>query len=245
MTMPSAPKGASGVLLPTVLDELGVDIVSGTLPAGHTFTLQQLSERFGISRTVAREVMRALEQMGMVSSSRRVGIKVLPESSWDIFDLVVMKWRWRVDSHRERMMAELDELRCAIEPFAATTAAQRRTDEQAERLTKLATDLAELLERQDAEDLHDEIIEANRLFRRALFEASGNKMIGALAATVCSTHDCLPNGDSIFSPEGDSFPQAHIELARAVEQRDVAAAAAASRVICQATGQAAPAHNQD
>ena len=57
-------------LLTSILDTLGEQIVSGALEPGHTFTLQDLSNRFGISRTVAREVMRALEQLGLVSSSR-------------------------------------------------------------------------------------------------------------------------------------------------------------------------------
>ena len=64
-------------LLTSILDTLGEQIVSGALEPGHTFTLQDLSNRFGISRTVAREVMRALEQLGLVSSSRRVGIKAV------------------------------------------------------------------------------------------------------------------------------------------------------------------------
>uniref|UniRef100_UPI002614CF92 GntR family transcriptional regulator n=1 Tax=uncultured Corynebacterium sp. TaxID=159447 RepID=UPI002614CF92 len=51
--------------LESVLDTLGSDIVSGVIAASTTFTLQDLSDKYSISRTVAREAMRALEQLGL------------------------------------------------------------------------------------------------------------------------------------------------------------------------------------
>ena len=80
-------------LLDNVLAELGQDIISGTLPEGRTFTLQDLSDRFDISPHRGREAMRALEQLGLVSSSRRVGITVRPRSSWAVFDKSIIDWR--------------------------------------------------------------------------------------------------------------------------------------------------------
>ena len=71
--MPAPRESAAEPLMASVLATLGKEIVSGAMPAGHTFTLQDLSTRFEISRTVAREAMRALEQLGLVTSSRRVG----------------------------------------------------------------------------------------------------------------------------------------------------------------------------
>lgn len=99
MTLASkTPTAPAEPLLNNILDTLGTEIVSGIIPEGDTFTLNDLSTRFKISRTVAREVMRALEQLGLVLSSRRVGIKVLPASQWDVFDQAVIGWRWKADS---------------------------------------------------------------------------------------------------------------------------------------------------
>lgn len=77
-------------LLSHVLDEIGAEIVTGVIKTDQRFTLQDISVRFGISRTVAREAMRALEQMGLVMSSRRVGLTVLPMSEWNVFDQQVI-----------------------------------------------------------------------------------------------------------------------------------------------------------
>ena len=103
MTEPSAP------LLSTVLDTMGADIVSGTLAAGERFTLTDLCARFGVSRTVAREAMRALEHLGMVSSSRRVGITVLPISEWAVYDPAIISWRLGAEKSRDRQRASLND----------------------------------------------------------------------------------------------------------------------------------------
>ena len=114
---------SSQPLLSSILDTLGEEIVSGKQPEGHTFTLHDLSERFDISRTVAREAMRALEQLGLVSSSRRVGLKVLPQSEWNVFDHAVISWRLRSNEQRPAQLASLRELRDSVEPGAARLAA--------------------------------------------------------------------------------------------------------------------------
>lgn len=59
-----------------VLDELGAAIANGSLPPGTVLRSEELQERFGASRTVAREVVRVLETMRLTSSKRRVGVIV-------------------------------------------------------------------------------------------------------------------------------------------------------------------------
>ena len=112
------PKSQTLPLLETVLNQLGSDIVDGSLGEGQTFTLNDICTRFDISRTVAREAMRALEQLNMVSSSRRVGITVRPKKDWAVFDSAII--RWRLDNQKERgnQLRSLTELRTAVEPVA-------------------------------------------------------------------------------------------------------------------------------
>jgi len=54
----------------------GHAIVSGEYPPGGVLTLDGVSTRHGVSRSVAREAIRVLESMGMVASRRRVGITI-------------------------------------------------------------------------------------------------------------------------------------------------------------------------
>lgn len=76
-----------------VLAELGPRIVEGTLPAGTVLTLEQLRVDFGVSRTIAREVVQVLVSMGLLESRRRTGIRVLPRERWDAFNPAVVRWR--------------------------------------------------------------------------------------------------------------------------------------------------------
>ena len=61
----------------TVLAEVGPRIVRGDLAEGALITLDWLGETYGVSRTVAREVVQVLVSMGLVESRRRTGIRIV------------------------------------------------------------------------------------------------------------------------------------------------------------------------
>ena len=218
---------SSQPLLSSILDTLGEEIVSGKQPEGHTFTLHDLSERFDISRTVAREAMRALEQLGLVSSSRRVGLKVLPQSEWNVFDHAIISWRLRTEEQRAAQLASLRELRDAIEPSAARLAAVSATKEQARRLCELADQIVELAG-QDAGN-SDAFQEADLEFHALMLGASGNEMFVALTSPIMD----IMSGRALYGimpddPHVDTM-QIHVELAAAISRGDADAAEDASR----------------
>src|SRR5437016_13101274 len=92
MIMVMADNGRTG-LHGSVLDQLGLLITSGELPAGQVLRIEQMESRFGVSRSVIRETIRVLESMGMVASRRRVGVTVAPRAAWNVFDPQIIAWR--------------------------------------------------------------------------------------------------------------------------------------------------------
>ena len=223
------PRTPAAPLLDNVLDELGRDIVSGALPEGKTFTLQDLSNRFDISRTVAREVMRALEQLGLVSSSRRVGITVRPRSSWAVFDQAIIDWRLASPSERRLQLRSLSELRSGVEPQAARLAAAAATTVQREELASLAARMRELGE--SGEGSSPEFLEADVRFHALLLEASGNEMFAALAPSMLSVlHGRTRYGLQPAAPAPEALT-AHEELARAIADGDESGAEQQSRAL--------------
>ncbi|WP_037842252.1 FadR/GntR family transcriptional regulator, partial [Streptomyces sp. NRRL WC-3549] len=76
-----------------VLDALGLEISSGEFPPGCVLRTDELAQRFEVSRTVVREVIRVLESMHLVASRRRVGVTVLPTEEWNVYDPQVIRWR--------------------------------------------------------------------------------------------------------------------------------------------------------
>lgn len=225
MAAPQAP--STEPLLTSILDTLGEQIISGALEPGYTFTLQDLSTRFGISRTVAREVMRALEQLGLVSSSRRVGIKVLPAEHWSVFNRSVINWRLSCAEQRPAQITSLNELRTAVEPVAASLAATHATPAQAQRLLELAHQLVELSGAGAGNT--PEFLDADKEFHTLILHASGNEMFSTLADPIM--HVLEGRTRYGIMPDEPSLPamRIHIDLAQAIADGDASASELASR----------------
>ncbi len=116
-----------------LLTRLGHDLVTGAIPAGAVLTMEQLEDRYGVSRTVVREVIKVLQSLGVVTSRRRVGITVQPEHAWEALSPLLVQWRLDGPGQLDQLR-EISELRHGIEPVAAGLAAQRATPEQINRL---------------------------------------------------------------------------------------------------------------
>lgn len=209
-----------------VLAELGPAIAAGEHPPGTVLRLDELTGRFGVSRTVIREVVRVLESMQLVASRRRVGVTVRPVADWDPYHPLVIRWRLtgpgRVDQLRS-----LTELRAAIEPTAAALAARRATPEQCGELTGLAIRLAATARSGDLETFLGQDI----AFHRLVLRASGNEMFARLGDVVAEVlsgrthHHLMPD-----EPEPYAV-RLHTRVAEAVQCREPERAERAMREI--------------
>ncbi|QGU08168.1 HTH-type transcriptional regulator LutR [Corynebacterium occultum] len=229
--MTSPRHGSAVPLLDSVLDRLGREIIQGVLPEGKTFTLQDLSQRFDISRTVAREAMRALEQLGLVSSSRRVGITVQPRSSWVVFNESIIGWRLECEAERRGQLRSLNELRIGIEPVAARLCSEQASPADRIRLVQIAEELAEL--GHSGKGASEEFLELDIAFHSRLLEASGNEMFMALIPSVTS----VLRGRTVFGLQPDNPEEEtldlHLRLALAIQSGDGAAAEKFSQKLLQ------------
>ena len=216
-------------LLSTVLDTMGSDIVSGTLPAGERFTLNDICLRFDISRTVAREAMRALEQLGMVSSSRRVGITVLTISEWAVYDSSIITWRLNSEKSRDEQRSSLNELRLAIEPIAASLAAQHGSPADKAEILELAQRLHSF-EEAPARRVGEQLATDLR-FHTMVLHASGNEMFAALSPFLLS----MVRGRSVFGSRKRNptagTARLHLDLAEAIHRCDATEAEKIARAI--------------
>lgn len=216
-------------LLEPVLDELGQEIVSGKVAVGNTFKLMDISERFGISRTVAREAMRALEQLGLVSSSRRIGITVRPREEWAVFDKSIIRWRLNDAGQREGQLQSLTELRIAIEPIAARNVALHASQAELTRLKELATEMRDL--GRSGKGASKEFLDADITFHELILRYCHNEMFAALIPSISAVLEGrTAHGLQPDVPEEVAMAN-HDKLADAIVARDADAAEAASREI--------------
>ena len=167
------------VLHTGVADTLGREIVDGVRPAGSVLTLEQIQERFGVSRSVARDAMRLLESVGLVLPKRRVGLVVLDSSEWGVFDPTLIGWRL-AGPGRSSQLQSLTELRAAVEPVAAAGTARHADHATRVRLVELA---AQLRQAGTAGDL-ETFLALDIEFHQTLLRGSRNEMFAALCDVV-------------------------------------------------------------
>lgn len=211
-----------------VVNRLGEDIVRGHLKPGAVFSSEQLEARYGSSRSVMREAIRVLEQLGMAASRRRVGVTIAPRHSWKVFDPLVIRWRLG-SAERDEQLRSLSELRRGFEPVAAELAAHRATPDHCAALTGA---VMEMVRHGKAGDLRA-YLAADVIFHSTLMQASGNEMIAALDGVVAEVlrgrteHDLMP-----ARPRTEAI-RLHADVATAVVSGDPVAARAAMEAIIE------------
>ncbi|MDX6347031.1 MAG: hypothetical protein QOF84_1821 [Streptomyces sp.] len=225
--MAMAQQGEGGGLHAQVLAELGPAIASGAYPPGTVLRIDELEQRYGVSRTVVREAVRVLEAMHLVASRRRVGITVRPAEEWNVFDPAVIRWRL-AGADRPRQLRSLTMLRTAVEPVAAGLAAVAATPDQCRELTVLAADMAAAGRASDlaAYLVHDVA------FHRVMLRASGNEMFARLGDVVAEVLTGRTEHHVMFSTPDPAAVTLHVRVAEAVRARDAVAAERLMREIC-------------
>ncbi|WP_460446403.1 FadR/GntR family transcriptional regulator [Angustibacter aerolatus] len=216
-----------------VLATIGPQLVSGELPEGSVLRIDEIVQQHGVSRTVARDVVKVLESLRVATSRRRVGVTVRPRREWNVFDPRMI--RWRLDgARREGQLRSLSELRRGVEPVAAALAATRADDAQVAALTAAVTGMAATGRAGDLETYLGHDVD----FHRTLLEASGNEMFAALAPVVAEVlsgrthHHLMP-----AHPEPAAI-QLHADVAAAVRAGDAATAERSMRAIVDEAQQA-------
>ncbi|MFE1588927.1 FadR/GntR family transcriptional regulator [Streptomyces sp. NPDC059402] len=211
-----------------VLDTLGPAITAGEYPAGSVLRTDELAQRFEVSRSVMREAVRVLESMHLVESRRRVGVTVLAECEWNVYDPQVIRWRL-AGSERPRQLRSLTVLRSAVEPVAAGLAARLATSEQCAELTECALGMVANSRGHRLEEylFHDVA------FHRVILTASGNEMFARLGGVVAEVLAGRTHHDVMFEDPDPAAVTLHVQVAEAVRARDAERAERLTREITE------------
>ncbi|WP_454296464.1 FadR/GntR family transcriptional regulator [Salana multivorans] len=161
--------------------ELGLEVIDGVWPEGTPRTLEEISDRFGISRTVAREASAQLEALGLVLARRRRGLVAQSPSAWNYLNPLLIEWRLH-SSQREDQLRSLTQLRLVVEPEAADGAARNADIHTRARLLPLAAEMRRTGEAGALEEFLQHDIE----FHRLILRSSGNELFAALSDLVAT-----------------------------------------------------------
>jgi DNA-binding FadR family transcriptional regulator len=117
-----------------IMAEVLGEIISGRYDDERSLPREvDIAERHGVSRYVARESIQALRDRGVLTVKHGVGTTIAPQAEWNIFDTVLLEALLRGPGGRAAA-GEARECRVLLWPEAAALAAQRRTEDDLERL---------------------------------------------------------------------------------------------------------------
>ena len=167
-----------------VMRILIADIVSGVRPAGDMLPREvDLAAEFDVSRGVARETIRAMEERGLISVKHGKGATVNEAEEWDVFEPDVLAAT--LDSERgSEVLAEYLECRRILEVEAAGMAAERATKRDVERLAAALRRMEQTAARPPGQAAEERFHEADVAFHQALIAATGNRALGGLVERI-------------------------------------------------------------
>ncbi|PLS31339.1 transcriptional regulator [Bifidobacterium margollesii] len=178
MTDTPKPSDTKLMHLP-IADRLATDIIDGPWAVGASMTLEDIQNRFGVSRTVAREAARYLEATNAVTIRRRVGLVAQDPATWAAMNPQVIQWKLHSNQRKQELLS-LTELRLAVEPAAAACATHRAPLETRAKMPVLAMEMRRHGEAGDLDPFHELDIE----FHSTLLRNSGNELFASLAPIV-------------------------------------------------------------
>jgi DNA-binding FadR family transcriptional regulator len=162
------------------------DIVSGVRPAGEMLPREvDLAEEFNVSRGVARETIRAMEERGLISVKHGKGATINDATGWDVFDPDVLAAMLETKRGSE-VLAEYLECRRILEVEAAGIAAERAGKRDLANLAAAMQRMEETAASPQSQIAEERFHRADIAFHQALIAATGNRALGGLVERIHS-----------------------------------------------------------
>jgi DNA-binding FadR family transcriptional regulator len=203
---------------------LAADVVAGRLQPGDSFpSSEELVERFGFSRTVAREALQTLSMLGLVRVQHGKRTEVRQSEDWNVLT-PVMQEALRREQLLEPIWRDLYEFRLLLEPQAAAWMAHRGSDRDLAELAALAAEMRVLAE--DVNNLR-RVLTADQAFHKLIARGAGNRVLAGVSRNFWDAVAILWLESRLTAEELSTVAQQHHLIADAVTRRDADAAATA------------------
>jgi DNA-binding GntR family transcriptional regulator len=186
-------------------------IAAGQLVPDQTYSVYQLAELLGVSRSPVREGLLRLAEAGLIEIRRNRGFRVLPPRAHDIEEIIG--------------------IRLALEPPAARLAAEQATAEEHTAIRSALDTMATAAARGDQASFWP----ADRALHDLLLRASGRPRTAAIVEQLRSTAALLGPPTTASGRTLTEIHAEHEPVVTAVLARDGAAAEAAMRAHLEAT----------
>ena len=179
-----------------VLDAIRTAIMNGVLQPRERLMEIQLAEELGVSRTPIRKALRKLELEGFIVMVPRKGAYVADLSFKDIADVF--------------------EIRAALEGLAAGLAAERITEEELETMERLIVGKQEAINSGDI----DKLVEVDTKFHELLYQSSRNDRLATIISNLREQIQRFRLTSLSFPGRNKESLREHKQLLEAIQARD-------------------------
>ncbi len=180
-----------------MLDAIREAIINGILKPRERLMEIQLADELGVSRTPIREALRKLELEGFIVMVPRKGAYVADISFKDIADIF--------------------EIRAALEGLAAGLAAERITDEELEAMERHLVEKADAIHNHDMERL----VEVDTKFHESIYRASRNERLLPIINNLREQIQRFRATSLAYPGRMKQSLEEHRALVEAIQARDV------------------------
>ena len=163
-------------------------IVSGELAPGSVLRQEQLSERFGVSRTPVREALRKLAALGLVSFEPNKGVRVRTLSHEDLREAFLVR------AELEALVTEVAARKLTPEALAELEACEKR-------FARLTKELRSQEPGGPRRSLMSEWMRANHSFHDVLYRAADMPYVESVAKAARRTF----SGPAVWAPVDDEL----------------------------------------
>jgi DNA-binding FadR family transcriptional regulator len=154
-----------------------------------------------------------LSAKGLLTSRPKQGIRVLPESNWNMFDTDVL--RWILSSKPSlSLLLEFTQVRVVLEPQAAALAATSASESQIHDIEKALKRMA------DADEGLDDPLDADIAFHSAVLAASNNRFLQQLTEFISTALRVSIRYTNRIKGVPGADVQKHGDILRAIQARD-------------------------
>nr|WP_222131154.1 GntR family transcriptional regulator [Pseudonocardia sp. C8] len=199
-------------LAAAVAQAVRVGVAAGELVPDKTYSVYQLSELLGVSRSPVREALLQLAEAGLVRIARNRGFQIVLPTPHDIEEII--------------------EIRLALEPPAARRAAQDGTEADHASLREALTRMAAAL----TDDDETLFWQADRAFHDRLLRAAKNARAASIIEHLRGITALLGPPTTASGRTLDEIVAEHQPIVEAVLARDGDTAEAAMRNHLERTG---------
>ncbi len=185
-------------------------LLSGEFKAGQRIPSErQLAEALGVGRSAVRETVKSLSLLGLIEQRPGDGT-YLTKSNSDLLPRVI-EWGLLLG---ERRVHELIEIRHHLEIILAGLAAERRTQDQLQRMQTLIAEMT------DAGDDYPRYVEADIAFHLDIAAASGNAGLAGILESVQSLLRVWATRVISAAKETKTSLAMHVAILEAIEKQD-------------------------